>query len=194
QVPQLQGGLQAQVRVVVDPRVDQEPVNVGQGESRVRGGPGNGFHSELGGGAAVDLAELGHAEPGDSGGGDVHSCSSPRRGSVTSTVPGPTLTPDEFSLRIVSSTTPTSSSTRVPVTVAETRTVAPTELNARIRKPRMLRIVPAGPIQSRTHRSHVPRRNDVLAYISLAPVLCAYSVLWWMELKSRVAPAAITIR
>jgi len=51
---------------LLTPRVDQEPVNVGQGESRVRGGPGNGFHSELGGGAAVDLAELGHAEPGDS--------------------------------------------------------------------------------------------------------------------------------
>lgn len=34
----------------------------------------------------------------------------------------------------------------------------------------------------------------VLAYISGAPVARAYSLLWWMELKSRFAPAATTRR
>ncbi len=53
---------------------------------------------------------------------------------------------------------------------------------------------PPRPIQSRTDRSQELMRKEVLAYISSAPVLRAYSELWWMELKSRLLPAAITRR
>ena len=55
-------------------------------------------------------------------------------------------------------------------------------------------MLPWTPMYSRTARSHMPSRNVVLAYISDAPEARANSELWWMALKSRLAPAATTSR
>lgn len=112
-------------------------------------------------------------------------------GRVTSTVPGPTVTSPPFSHHTDSSATPLAEADR---TAPRTVIVVPTGLNFFIRDPRIDRIVPSRPMYSRTVLSHAPSRKEVAAYISGAPVDLAYSELWWIELKSRQAPASITNR
>lgn len=65
----------------------------------------------------------------------------------------------------------------MPATCPRTTAVEPATVKRPIRKPRMAVMCAAGPAQSRTVRSHMPMRNKVLAYISGAPVLRAYSEL-----------------
>jgi len=82
----------------------------------------------------------------------------------------------------------------VRATLARTVTVCPTVLNFDIRKPTIRLIAPSSPTNSRIARSHMPRRKAVLAYMSGAPEARATSLLWWIELKSRFAPASTTSR
>src|SRR5213075_571302 len=135
---------------------------------------------EVGDRPPVDLAHLGQAETDDRG-GRLHR----RTGSDTVTSPPAS---DHSS----SSTSASASARRLPATLPRTTTVCPTVLNLRIRNPAMRRIRPSSPTNSRTARSHMPSKKPVFAYISGAPDARASSLLWWMELKSRFAPAATT--
>jgi len=115
-------------------------------------------------------------------------------GRLTVILPGPTDTPFLFSDQSLISSKYRLPSCHLRSTSPRTVTVSPTQLKLLMRKPLSWWTCPARPMKWRTVFSHMPCKNRLLAYMSGAPVARAWSALWWMALKSRLAPAATTSR